>query len=115
MEHIKIKIPSHSHIDRLDKIIKTHSSKFSRRRIKQLIHRGSIFINNKRIRRASFQVNPPVTIDIYLQNHQDIEQSANKIHWHNRIIHHDTHLMAIQKPPGIPTAPTIDSAIHNVY
>lgn len=100
---------------RLDKLIFTHSPQFSRRFIKKLIHQGSVFVNGKRVRKSSYQVFPPVVIQIYVEDNQEIEDVGHQVHWPHLIIYQDTYLIAVNKPAGIPTAPTRDSAIHNVY
>ncbi len=110
-----LQIPPGETPDRLDKIISLYSSSLSRRRIKQLISQGSVFVNNRRVRRVSFRVFPPVIIRIHAKSNQDIENKRHQIHWANLLLYRDEQLIILNKPAGIPTAPTADSAVHNVY
>lgn len=115
METRLLKISADGLPTRLDKVIFHHHPQFSRRYIKRLIHRGSVFVDGKRVRKSSYQVVPPVIIQIYIKDNQDIENIGHQIHWSHLVVYQDDHLIALNKPAGIPTAPTRDSAIHNVY
>jgi len=115
METILLKISADVLPTRLDKLIFTHGPQFSRRRIKKLIQQGSVFVNGKRVRKSSYQVFPPVVIQIYIKDNQKIENIGHQVHWSHLVIYQDAYLIALNKPAGIPTAPTRDSVIHNVY
>ncbi len=115
MKKYRIHIPASAVSDRLDRLIVQHHSGFSRREIKRLIDRGSVYVNGRRIRQASYQVFPPAEIQIFVKENLEIEHVAVQIHWHSLVLYQDAHLLIINKPPGIPTAPTVDSAVHNVY
>ncbi len=115
MEHIRINIPASSAPDRLDRLIARYYSRLSRREIKRLIVRGAVYVNRRRIRQASYQIFPPAVIQIFIKNNLQIEHIAEQIHWPSRILFHDAHLIVVDKPAGIPTAPTRDSVVHNVY
>lgn len=111
---IVLEIPALPSPLRLDLLIASYSH-FSRRQAKKLINQGSVFISNRRIRRVSRLYTGPLKIEIFPGNQDSIEEKAQQIHWQNLILFQDSDLLAINKPAGIPTAPTPNSAIHNVY
>ncbi len=115
MKTIKIHIDQNISSNRLDKLIHTFYPDISRRHAKRLIDRGSVFVNGKRIRRASFIIKPPCNISIHLKENKDIEDASHQIHWSDLVIYRDDYLLVVNKPAGIPTAPTLDSAVHNTY
>ncbi len=115
MEIIKITISRSAGAERLDKQVALHDANLSRRQIKRFIDMGSVFVDGKRIRKASYQVVPPAVIEIRIEQNEEIENKGNQIHWSNLLVYKDENLLAINKPAGIPTAPTRDSAVHNVY
>ncbi|GAB4333729.1 MAG: RluA family pseudouridine synthase [Calditrichia bacterium] len=111
---IVLEIPKLDLPTRLDLLIAGYSQ-FSRRQAKELISQGSVFISNRRIRRASRLYSGPLNIKIFLGNQDSIEKEAQQIHWPDLILYQDSDLLAMNKPAGIPTAPTPNSAVHNVY
>ncbi len=115
MKNIVFEIHSNQSPDRLDKLIFAENTGLSRRHIKRLIDQGSVFADRRRIRRASQQIFPPVRIEIRIKDDQKLQEKAHRIHWPDLIIYRDEHLLAINKPAGIPTAPTLDSAVNNIY
>ena len=104
METVTLTIPENASPDRLDKTIFYYYPQFSRRYIKSLIDRGSIFVNRKRIRRSSYQITPAATIKIFIKDNQEIENKGHQIHWFHLIIYKDEQLITVNKPAGIPTA-----------
>lgn len=115
METIRLHIPADSVPERLDRLIVRHRPDLSRRRVRRLIDQGAVYLNHRRVRKAGQQVFPPVTIQIFIEEHLEIEKIADQIHWNTLVLYRDTDLLAVNKPAGIPTAPTIDSFVHNVY
>ncbi|MFZ0388927.1 MAG: RluA family pseudouridine synthase [Calditrichia bacterium] len=101
--------------NRLDQVLSNLQPDLSRRQAKRLIDRGSVFVNRKRIRKASFRVTPPAFIRIFLKNNDELENKSHQIHWSSLILFRDADLISVNKPAGIPTAPTPYSAVHNVY
>lgn len=103
--------------ERLDKLLPAVFPQFSRRRIRALISQGSVYIDKRRIRKLSYQVLPgkelPVTI--YDFAGEAIDGIAQKVTWSDLVLQRDENIVAINKPAGIPSAPTRESAIHNIY
>ncbi len=103
--------------ERLDKVLARELPQFSRRELRRLILQGSVYVNRKRVRKQSFQISAgkPVRIIVYPFDGSTFDALAAKIDWHSRVLYRDEHLLALNKPAGIPTAPVLESAVHNVY
>ncbi|NOX38462.1 MAG: RluA family pseudouridine synthase [Calditrichaeota bacterium] len=116
LKELKVTIQSPNH-ERLDKALHKALPHFSRRYLRRLIEQGSVYLNNKRIRKQSKILVPhqEYTVHIYDYDGSDIDALASTIHWEDRILYRDEHLLAVNKPSGIPSAPTRESAVHNVY
>ncbi len=103
--------------ERLDKLLPEIFPQFSRRRLRGLILQGSVYLDKRRIRKLSYQVLPttglPVTVFDF--SGEAIDDIAEKVQWGKLLLLSDENILAINKPPGIPSAPTRESAIHNVY
>ncbi len=116
LKELKVTIQSPNH-ERLDKALHRALPHFSRRHLRRLIEQGSVYLNNKRIRKQSkiLVPNQQYVVHIYDYDGRDIETRARSVHWKDCILYQDDHLLAINKPSGIPSAPTRESAIHHVY
>ncbi len=103
--------------ERLDKLLPEVFPQLSRRRIRALIAQGSVYIDKRRMRKLSYQVSAgkgmPVTV--YDFAGEGIDEIADSVNWDELILFRDENLMVINKPVGIPSAPTRESAVHNVY
>ncbi len=103
--------------ERLDKALHKALPHLSRRHLRRLIEQGSVYLNNKRVRKQSKMLIPSqaYTVQIYDYDGSDIDALAREVCWEDRILYRDDHLLAVNKPAGIPSAPTRESAVHNLY
>lgn len=103
--------------ERLDKLLPAVFPQLSRRRIRALIAQGSVYVDKRRIRKLSYQVTAGVAIPVTIYDFagEEIDEIADNVNWDELILFHDESLAVINKPAGIPSAPTRESAIHNVY
>jgi 23S rRNA pseudouridine1911/1915/1917 synthase len=102
---------------RLDRVLHQHLPLYSRRYLRKLILQGSVYVQRKRVHKQSFEIaaSEKVTIIVFPYNGAEIDRLTSTVDWASRVLYRDDHLVAINKPCGIPTAPTRESAIHNVY
>ncbi|RMG32052.1 MAG: RluA family pseudouridine synthase [Methanobacteriota archaeon] len=103
--------------ERLDKALSRELPQFSRRELRKWILQGSVYLGKKRIRKQSYQLpaGQSLRIVLYPFDGASLDALAAKIAWPSRVLYRDDHLLAIDKPAGIPTAPTRESALHHVY
>ena len=115
MQRFKIKVPKADHAERLDLAILNANTGLSRRKIRQIIDSGAVFLNQRRIRIASrkvtsgdlieFQYNPETLKKLKVQN---FEFTADDV------IFDEFGVVAINKPPGLPSQATRDQSVQHV-
>jgi len=87
--------------------------------VRKCIIAGAVYLNNKRVKIASKGLKPQARIDIYL----DIKKIKNKTFFKHEnfeitdshILYRDDFLLAVNKPAGLPTQPTLDDARENLF
>jgi RluA family pseudouridine synthase len=97
----------------------------SKAKIRKLIVAGAVYLNTGRIRIASKAVCTGSRIEVYLDPAKLMSDSerAGAIRGKPRewgvadvaIIHEDEWIVGLNKPPGLPTQPTVDEARANLY
>ena len=97
---------------RLDQFIALQGVELSKRKIREVIDAGGVYINRKRARIASRPVNPGDTIEMQysLENLKRIKQREHEIQPSDLLFDHH-HVIAINKPPGLPTQATRDQSV----
>ncbi len=92
----------------------------SKAKVRQLVVAGAVYLNGKRVRIASKTVFNGARLDVYV----DLErlfQGQPKAHdvrftmGPDAILFEDDDLIVVNKPPGLPTQPTLDEARANLY
>ncbi len=91
----------------------------SKGKVRKLIIAGAVYLNGKRVRIASKEIRAQAQIQVFVDltklntesTHQDrpFEMTAE------RVIFEDEHLIVINKPPGLPTQPTLDESRDNLF
>ena len=97
---------------RLDQFIALQGVELSKRKIREVIDAGGVYINRKRARIASRPVNPGDTIEMQysLENLKRIKQRDHELQSSDLLF--DRHnVIAINKPPGLPTQATRDQSV----
>lgn len=91
----------------------------SKAKVRKLIMAGAVYLNRGRIRIASKIMRPNAQVEAYvdLQKLQHDATSQDQIFnmSTDRVIFEDEFLIVVDKPPGLPTQPTIDEARNNLY
>lgn len=91
----------------------------SKSKIRKLIMAGAVYLNGKRIRIASKLLFSNSQVEIYLNwerlNFDSKSQDIDFQMTPSQILFEDEYLIAIDKPAGIPTQPTLDEARKNLY
>ena len=110
---------------RLDQVLadwfpKALSQPISKAKARKLIVAGAVYLNGKRVRIASKELQANAVIDAYVDlaklfendgRAQDREFQMEPRH----VLFEDEDLIAVDKPPGLPTQPTLDEARDNLY
>lgn len=88
--------------------------------VRKLIVAGAVYLNGKRVRIASKEVQLGAKIEVYLDRQklggsERIRATSAFVLEQDRVLFEDEWLIAIDKPAGIPTQPTLDEARANLY
>jgi 23S rRNA pseudouridine1911/1915/1917 synthase len=91
----------------------------SKAKVRKLVVAGAVYLNGKRVRIASKELRARAKIDAYVDlsklmddgkaSDRTFEMSASQI------LFEDEFLIAVDKPPGLPTQPTLDEARDNLF
>ncbi len=97
---------------RIDQYIALQGIELSKRKIKEVIDAGGVYINKKRARIASRPVNPGDVIEMQysLENLKRIKQREHEISATD-VLYDSHHVIAVNKPPGLPTQATRDQSV----
>lgn len=93
------------HADRLDRTVAAFVPEASRTRARLWIAAGSVFIDGRRCRVASREVRAGTRVRVATTVATDAAAVP-----HLAILHQDEHMVAIDKPPRMPSAPTRQGA-----
>jgi RluA family pseudouridine synthase len=91
----------------------------SKGKVRKLIMAGAVYLNGKRIRIASKALLQGSTLDAFvdlerLKANQTARDQAFTMDA-SRILFEDKWLIAVDKPPGLPTQPTLDDSRDNLF
>src|ERR1700722_8393099 len=103
---------------RLDQVLadwlpKALNQTVSKAKVRKLIVAGAVYLNGKRVRIASKELLPHAKIDVYVDLNRlnsDLVKDIPFIMSSSQILFEDEYLIAVDKPPGLPTQPTLDEA-----
>ncbi len=113
MKSQRIVVPKELQGVRLDHALSERLA-ISRARARALILQGAVYLNRKRVRIASKELRTGATIEI----HGAIDAPAPQKAWElsaGQILSEDGDWIAINKPAGVPTQPTLDKARGNLF
>lgn len=97
---------------RLDHFISLQGVELSKRKVKEIIDAGGVYINRKRARIASRPVNLGDVIEMQynLENLKRIKQRDYEI-LPADLLFNQHHVIAVNKPPGLPSQATRDQSV----
>ncbi len=91
----------------------------SKGKVRKLIVAGAVYLNGKRVRIASKALIPGARIEVYVDEKKLFSDERGKdqpfVMSESRILFEDEHLIVVDKPPGLPTQPTLDEARDNLF
>ncbi len=124
LKKITIKVlPSH-HKLRLDhflfECLPPHAGQpLSKGKLRKLIIAGAVYLNGKRVRIASKEVIQNAVVSVFIdwaKINQDLKSQDIPFEMRDeQVLFEDEHLIVVEKPPGLPTQPTVDEARDNLY
>jgi 23S rRNA pseudouridine1911/1915/1917 synthase len=91
---------------RLDQVIPRHVAGLSRRKARAVIDLGGVFVDKARVKVAGRTVRPGQTIEVNVGGALERTAEARP---EPRIVHIDDHVIVVDKPAGLVTAPTPES------
>jgi 23S rRNA pseudouridine1911/1915/1917 synthase len=91
---------------RLDQVIPKHVAGLSRRKARAVIDLGGVFVDRARVKVAGRLVKPGQVIEV---NVGGALERSNETPLAPRIVHTDDHIIVVDKPAGLVTAPTPES------
>jgi 23S rRNA pseudouridine1911/1915/1917 synthase len=92
---------------RLDQVIPKHVPGLSRRKARSVIDIGGVFVDRTRVKVAGRPVRAGQTIEV---NIGGALERANETPLAPRIVHMDDHVIVVDKPAGLVTAPTPEAS-----
>lgn len=88
----------------------------SRRKVRRWIADGAVYLDRQRVRIASKSLRSGAQVEIYLDRELLDAARPAPIRLDRRsIVYEDEHLIAIDKPAGLPSQATVDDAVNHVY
>ncbi len=91
----------------------------SKGKIRKLIVAGAVYLNGKRVRIASKELLFNVRVEVYIDFDKLNSDSKSKdiafVMTEDRVLFEDEYIIAVNKPPGLPTQPTLDEARDNLF
>jgi 23S rRNA pseudouridine1911/1915/1917 synthase len=103
---VKFKVAAEDAGLRLDQVIPKHVDGLSRRKARSVIDLGGVFVDRTRVKIAGRLVRPGQTIEVNVGGALD---RAAETPLAPAIVHVDDHLIVVDKPAGLVTAPTPES------
>ena len=125
LQHIKFEVneigkqPGPSREIRLDQLLVDElparvGQPVSKGQVRKLILAGAVYLNAKRVRIASKLIRPGARIEVYFDARKieahGLRPSFDYRFSESAILFEDSDLIAVDKPAGIPTQPTLDEA-----
>jgi 23S rRNA pseudouridine1911/1915/1917 synthase len=91
----------------------------SKSKVRKLIIAGAVYLNRRRVRIASKILIANAYIEAYVDLSKLNDDATTQDHAFTMsdkyVLFEDDYLIAINKPPGLPTQPTVDEARNNLY
>ncbi|MEK6580586.1 MAG: RluA family pseudouridine synthase, partial [Bdellovibrionota bacterium] len=88
-------------------------------KIRTLIVAGAVYLNGKRVGIASKELLPGVKVDVWIDREKLLKGPASSDrHFEmteRSILFEDDYLILVNKPPGLPTQPTLDEARDHLF
>jgi len=95
---------------RLDQVIPRHVPGLSRRKARAVIDLGGVFVDRARVKVAGRAVRPGQIIEVNVGGALERASDATRAQASPpRIVHRDEHVIVVDKPAGLVTAPTPES------
>lgn len=95
------------------------SRSLSKAKVRKLLIAGAIYLNGKRVRIASKIILPGARIDAYVDIDRLLADASSNDRpfamTENEVLFEDEFLIAVNKPAGLPTQPTLDEARDNLF
>lgn len=105
-------VPAGQSLTRIDQFLASVMPEVSRRKIRQILDVGGCYVNNKRMHIASRQVKPGdrIRVEFSLEGLKKVRQK-NFVLRDEDILYDSQSLIAINKPPGLPSQATRDQDV----
>jgi 23S rRNA pseudouridine1911/1915/1917 synthase len=91
----------------------------SKGKIRKLVIAGAVYLNGSRVRIASKELRSRAKIDVFVDLEKLLEDGRAQDQVFkmsaSHVLFEDEFLIAINKPPGLPTQPTLDEARDNLF
>jgi 23S rRNA pseudouridine1911/1915/1917 synthase len=94
---------------RLDQVIPKHVPGLSRRKARAVIDLGGVFVDRARVKVAGRMVRPGQVIEVNVGGALERAKVSGAEPPAPRIVHSDEHVIVVDKPAGLVTAPTPES------
>ena len=91
----------------------------SKAKVRKLIVAGAVYLDGKRVRIASKELKSGAKVEVYVDIEKLFSSGADRDVFFefkpNLVLFEDDYLIAVNKPAGLPTQPTLDEARDNLF
>jgi RluA family pseudouridine synthase len=125
LKKYSLQIAPEQHGQRLDQVLaewlpKALGQPVSKAKARKLIVAGAVYLNGSRVRIASKELIPGAKVDVQVDLHKLLETDGRAQDKPfemsaSRILYEDPYVIVVDKPPGLPTQPTMDEARDNLF
>lgn len=102
-----------------EKLPEALAQPLSKAKVRKLVVAGAVYLNGRRVRIASKELIPGARVEVYVdlsKLHADSASQDRRFEMSDaQVLFEDEYLIVVNKPPGLPTQPTIDEARDNLY
>jgi 23S rRNA pseudouridine1911/1915/1917 synthase len=91
----------------------------SKGKVRKLIIAGAVYLNGKRVRIASKELLADARLEVYIDLAKLNSDAKSKdivfVMTEEHVLFEDEYIIVVNKPPGLPTQPTLDEARDNLF
>lgn len=102
-----------------DRLPEALGQPLSKSKVRKLVVAGAVYLNGKRVRIASKELRPGARVEAYIDRDRLAKDgpASDQVFQmsEDAVLYEDEDLIAVNKPAGLPTQPTLDEARDNLF
>lgn len=120
VEPFRLRVPQEASGERLDRFLAAELPTISprpvsRREVRRLISAGAVYVDGGRVQVQSRKLRPGAEVKVLLETSapKPMAQAFNL--QHEQVLYEDEHLLALNKPTGLPVQATREDAVRHLF